>query len=217
MTRTTAHRLEEARGRDSRKGYPPKLLPRPPRAAARAVGGRVVNPPRGNHSGVYEQTTHQPAGRRVRGHPVLSTLANVTRIPCSRVPGMPWRNPVVANPAQVVPSWQMCHVKSFTLHPDPLPFDQRVLALIQTIPAGKVATYRQVARLLGTKGYQAVGQALRRNAHPITIPCHRVVRADGRVGGYAGCFDGRKARLLRQEGVRIRDGRINLQVYGWES
>lgn len=98
------------------------------------------------------------------------------------------------------------------------PFDQRVLTLIQTIPTGKVATYQHVAQLLGTRGYRAVGQALRRNPHHITIPCHRVVRADGRVGGYAGRMDGtRKVRLLRKEGVQIQHGRINLQVYGWES
>ncbi|MBI4182135.1 MAG: MGMT family protein [Candidatus Aenigmarchaeota archaeon] len=96
------------------------------------------------------------------------------------------------------------------------PFDQRVLALVQSIPAGKVATYRQVARLLGSRGCRAVGQALRRNPHPVTVPCHRVVLADGRVGGYAGRFGTRKARLLRQEGVQIRDGRIDLRVYGWK-
>ncbi|MBI4021028.1 MAG: MGMT family protein [Candidatus Aenigmarchaeota archaeon] len=94
-------------------------------------------------------------------------------------------------------------------------FDDRVLELTARIPEGKVATYRDLARALHTTAYRAVGQALRRNEHPIEIPCHRVVRSDGRVGGYAGKQESaKKVALLRGEGIPIRKGRIDLARYG---
>ena len=95
-------------------------------------------------------------------------------------------------------------------------FEERVLDLVKGIPPGRVATYRDLARALGTEAYQAVGQALGRNTRPIEIPCHRVVRSDGRVGGYAGRGDSRKkSAVLRGEGVRISQGRVDLKRHGF--
>jgi O-6-methylguanine DNA methyltransferase len=72
-----------------------------------------------------------------------------------------------------------------------------------------VTTYKDIAHLLGVRAYRAVGQALRRNRSLVVIPCHRVVRSDGSLGGYVGEEDSaRKAVLLRKEGIVIENGRI---------
>jgi methylated-DNA-[protein]-cysteine S-methyltransferase len=83
------------------------------------------------------------------------------------------------------------------------PFERRVLEQLRAIPRGQVRTYREVARALGRPGAaRAVGQACARNPIPLIIPCHRVVRSDGRLGGYS--LRGGvalKRRLLVWEGV----------------
>ena len=97
-------------------------------------------------------------------------------------------------------------------------FPERVYAAVRKIPRGKVATYKTIAQKWGCKAYRAVGSALRANKHSITIPCHRVVCSDGRVGGYKGKIEGReKERLLRKEGVIVDKGRIaNMEGYLWK-
>ena len=83
------------------------------------------------------------------------------------------------------------------------PFQQRVWALLRTIPAGETRTYGEIARALGSAA-RAVGQACRANPCPIVIPCHRVVAARG-LGGFAGDTSGRrlaiKRWLLHHEGI----------------
>jgi len=80
-------------------------------------------------------------------------------------------------------------------------FGQRVLAEVHRIPRGRVATYGMIARALGSPGAtRAVGRALAGNPIPLLVPCHRVVRSDGTLGGYAG--GGTLKRLLLEwEGV----------------
>jgi methylated-DNA-[protein]-cysteine S-methyltransferase len=95
-------------------------------------------------------------------------------------------------------------------------FDQRVFSLVSRIPKGKVTTYGEIARTLRVRSPRAVGQALKRNDKPIVIPCHRVVRSDGLVGGYMGKWSKKKAALLRKEGVIVKRGRIDLGRYLFE-
>jgi methylated-DNA-[protein]-cysteine S-methyltransferase len=83
------------------------------------------------------------------------------------------------------------------------PFEREVLAALRRIPAGQVRTYRDIARALGEPGAaRAVGTACARNPLPLLIPCHRVVRSDGGLGGYSlrGGVD-LKRRLLQAEGA----------------
>ncbi len=75
------------------------------------------------------------------------------------------------------------------------PFQQRVWALLRTIPAGRTRTYGEVARELGSAA-RAVGQACRANPCPIVVPCHRVVASQG-LGGFAGDTSGRKLAVKR--------------------
>ena len=94
-------------------------------------------------------------------------------------------------------------------------FVQKVLEIVQKIPKGKVTTYREVARALGVpKGWRAVGQALSRNPHQVIVPCHRVIRSDGRLGGYKLGIR-KKIQLLTSEGIEVRNGRINLKKFGF--
>ncbi|MEO0088135.1 MAG: MGMT family protein [candidate division WOR-3 bacterium] len=82
-------------------------------------------------------------------------------------------------------------------------FTKKVLAIVKEIPKGKVMTYQEVAIKLGNKNLaRAVGQALKRNPYPIIIPCHRVIRSDGKIGGYS-LGAKKKIELLRKEGILI--------------
>lgn len=89
-------------------------------------------------------------------------------------------------------------------------FAERVYAVVSTIPRGKVSTYGEVARALGTKGFQAVGMVLSKNPYAPTVPCHRVVRSDRFLGGFMGSPDtSQKRALLESEGVLFEtDGRV---------
>ncbi len=79
------------------------------------------------------------------------------------------------------------------------PFQQRVYAVVTRIPSGEVRSYRWVAERLGdARLARAVGGALGRNTDPKRVPCHRVIRSDGSLGGYAWGV-ARKRRLLAQE------------------
>ena len=83
-------------------------------------------------------------------------------------------------------------------------FREKVIAIVKKIPKGKTMTYKQVAGKAGHPGAaRAVGALMRVNKDK-SMPCHRVIRSDGTVGGYNG-LQGTKSKLalLRKEGVRI--------------
>ena len=83
------------------------------------------------------------------------------------------------------------------------PFQKRVYLELLNIPAGETITYGELARRIGCRSAQAVGQALKRNPFAPVVPCHRVVAADGSIGGYFGKRDGeqieRKRALIEAE------------------
>ncbi len=91
-------------------------------------------------------------------------------------------------------------------------FQRTVYDTLRKVPKGKVTTYQDLALAVGVRSPRAIGQAMRRNPFAPEVPCHRVVRSDGTIGGFAGCAHGseigRKERLLAKEGVRVTDGRI---------
>jgi O-6-methylguanine DNA methyltransferase len=77
-------------------------------------------------------------------------------------------------------------------------FKERVLAIVTKIPLGKTMTYREVAQKAGSpKAFRAVGNILNKNFNP-TIPCHRVIRTDGKIGGYNRGRE-KKLQLLKKE------------------
>ncbi len=86
------------------------------------------------------------------------------------------------------------------------PFQRRVLMAAASVPAGQVVSYGEIARRIGQpRGSRAVGQALGHNPIPIVIPCHRVIAAGGRIGGYGGGLP-TKRKLLRLEGALAATG-----------
>jgi methylated-DNA-[protein]-cysteine S-methyltransferase len=86
------------------------------------------------------------------------------------------------------------------------PFQQKVFAVVRTIPAGETMSYGEVAAAAGSPGAaRAVGQALGRNPFPIVIPCHRVLAAGGRIGGFTASGGlAVKERMLAAEGITPR-------------
>lgn len=86
------------------------------------------------------------------------------------------------------------------------PFQRKVFEVVRSIPAGETLSYGEVAAAVGSPGAaRAVGQALGRNPYPIVIPCHRVLAAGGRIGGFtAPGGASTKARMLAAEGVTPR-------------
>ena len=85
-------------------------------------------------------------------------------------------------------------------------FQLKVWNAISKIPKGKVKTYKELARSIRKpKASRAVANACGKNPFPIKIPCHRVIRSDGRLGGYSGKGGIKtKRKLLRNEGVFIK-------------
>ena len=91
---------------------------------------------------------------------------------------------------------------ALTLDPRGTPFQLRVWQELRRIPWGQTISYGELARRVGNpKASRAVGQANAVNPIPLIIPCHRVIAADGSLGGYSSGLD-RKRWLLRHEGAR---------------
>ena len=87
-------------------------------------------------------------------------------------------------------------------------FTRKVLEETKRIPYGEVRTYNDIVERIGVKSSaRAVGQALARNPFPIVIPCHRVIRKDGGLGGFSWGLKWKKT-LLELEGREIVEGKV---------
>ncbi len=92
-------------------------------------------------------------------------------------------------------------------------FKEKCYNLVKKIPKGKITTYKEIANALGTKGYRAVGNVLNKNPNLITVPCHRVVKSNGEIGGYAEGME-KKIEILKSEGTPIKDNKVvNFEKY----
>ncbi|MCD8021838.1 MAG: MGMT family protein [Lachnospiraceae bacterium] len=94
----------------------------------------------------------------------------------------------------------------------------RIYEIVKQIPYGRVATYGQIAALVGNKRRsRVVGYALHVNPDPEHIPCYRVVNRFGEVAKAGACGgETRQITLLEAEGIVFEDGRVNLDQYQWE-
>jgi methylated-DNA-[protein]-cysteine S-methyltransferase len=86
-------------------------------------------------------------------------------------------------------------------------FTERCYKLLRKVPKGKVTTYKDIAHTLGSRAYRAVGTAMNKNPYAPNVPCHRVVNADGKIGGFAHGVK-KKIELLNNEGIQIKEGKV---------
>lgn len=99
-------------------------------------------------------------------------------------------------------------------------FNDAVYEVVRQIPKGRVATYGQVARMVGRpRNARFVGYALHVNPEPGIIPCHRVVFKDGSLApGFAFGGEDEQRRLLEREGVGfLANGRVDMKRFAWEA
>ena len=93
---------------------------------------------------------------------------------------------------------------------------RRIYEAVRKIPKGHVASYGRIAELAGDKRMaRAVGNALHKNPDPEHIPCFRVVNAKGELSGeFAFGGVGAQEKLLKEDGIEVKDGRVDLKKYG---
>ena len=86
--------------------------------------------------------------------------------------------------------------------------DKKIYKKLLEVPKGKITTYGELAKAVGLKnGQRAVGKIMNKNPYPVIIPCHRVVKSDGKIGGYAYGQE-IKSDMLTNEGIVIKNGKI---------
>ena len=84
----------------------------------------------------------------------------------------------------------------------------KVYTKLLQVPEGKVTTYGDLAKAVGLKnGQRVIGTIMKNNPFPAIVPCHRVVRSDSKIGGYA-YGEMVKFKMLTKEGIKIKDGKI---------
>ena len=87
-------------------------------------------------------------------------------------------------------------------------FEKKIYKKLLEVPEGKITTYGELAKAVGfTNGQRVVGKIMNKNPYPVIIPCHRVVKSDGTVGGYA-YGEKIKIKMLKKEGIKIQNGKI---------
>jgi len=88
-------------------------------------------------------------------------------------------------------------------------FQEKVFRVVSQIPRGKFSTYKEIAKKAGSpRAWRAVGNILNKSASWRTkIPCHRVIKSDGKIGGYRYGIK-KKITLLKKEGIIIKSGKI---------
>ena len=88
------------------------------------------------------------------------------------------------------------------------PFEQVVLVATKKISKGRVSSYREVATAIGCpRASRAVGNALHKNPYAPVVPCHRVVKSNGELGGFGSGIKN-KIKLLASEGVEVKNKRV---------
>ena len=86
--------------------------------------------------------------------------------------------------------------------------EKRVYKKLMEVPKGKITTYGELAKAVGLKnGQRAIGRIMNKNPYPVIVPCHRVIKSDGKIGGYA-YGENIKENMLSKEGIEIKKGKI---------
>jgi O-6-methylguanine DNA methyltransferase len=89
----------------------------------------------------------------------------------------------------------------------------KVYEFLRKVPKGKITTYKELGRVLNLHP-RTIGMFMKRNRDTVNIPCYKVVRSDGSLGGYSARGGIKtKIKLLQRDGIEIRKGKINLKKY----
>jgi len=89
-----------------------------------------------------------------------------------------------------------------------LKLEEKVYKKLLEVPKGKITTYGELAKAIGLKnGQRVIGKIMNKNPYPVIVPCHRVIKSDGKIGGYA-WGEKVKAKMLSKEGIKIKNGKI---------
>ena len=84
----------------------------------------------------------------------------------------------------------------------------KVYKKLLQVPEGKITTYGDLAKAVGiTNGQRAIGNVMKKNPFPVIVPCHRVVKSDGKIGGFV-YGEKVKSQMLIKEGIKIKNGKI---------
>jgi O-6-methylguanine DNA methyltransferase len=95
-------------------------------------------------------------------------------------------------------------------------FTPLVYTFLTHIPRGKVVTYGQIAKKIKCPSPRLIGNILHTNTDPIKYPCYKVVNTQGKVSAsYA--YGGKKAQIkkLQNDGIEVRNGKVDLKIYFW--
>jgi methylated-DNA-[protein]-cysteine S-methyltransferase len=94
-----------------------------------------------------------------------------------------------------------------------LNLEDRVYKKLLEVPPGMVTTYGELAKAVGLKnGQRVIGRIMNKNPYPVIVPCHRVIKSNGQIGGYA-WGEKIKTNMLSKEGMKIKNGKItNLEM-----
>jgi len=89
-----------------------------------------------------------------------------------------------------------------------LNLEDRVYKKLLKVPPGMVTTYGELAKAVGLKnGQRVIGRIMNKNPYPVIVPCHRVIKSNGQIGGYA-WGEKIKTNMLSKEGMKIKNGKI---------
>ena len=87
--------------------------------------------------------------------------------------------------------------------------DKKIYKKLLQVPLGKITTYGELSRAIGLKnGQRVIGQIMKKNPFPVIVPCHRVVKSNREIGGYAFGVD-IKRNMLTKEGICIKKNKID--------
>jgi len=89
----------------------------------------------------------------------------------------------------------------------PTSFSQKVIETIITIKRGEVTTYSDIGKKINSKAFRAIGTVLRKNPLPLILPCHRVIKKNGNIGGFMGNTDNKWQQDLKKKLLNIESYR----------
>jgi len=89
-----------------------------------------------------------------------------------------------------------------------LKLEEKVYKKLVEVPTGMVTTYGELANAVGLRnGQRLIGRIMNKNPYPVIVPCHRVIKSDGKIGGYL-WGEKIKINMLSKEGVKFKNGKI---------